>query len=210
MEIDLKSIHPVNFYNNKVLQSTDIGSVDLYPIAEEIQCIRSNIGGNIEDTLRDYVINNICNLANTFIIKILEDYIHKNEIAYIVDFNSSFNVKDYLYNSINKDIFRYSNENICNIIYSNIIFILNQFIQFYVLYKLVYTSEGVDLFDFLYKDTYGDNVYPKEDELKEQNKYVFCVTIMNNILEEESNNIRNCCVKLKNIINNIKIFGGAK
>lgn len=43
MEIDLKSIHPVNFYNNKVLQSTDIGSVDLYPIAEEIQIGRAHV-----------------------------------------------------------------------------------------------------------------------------------------------------------------------
>ena len=49
--MDLTAIHPVNFYNNKVLQNCDIGNVDLYPMIEEINCIRSNIGGNIEDTL---------------------------------------------------------------------------------------------------------------------------------------------------------------
>ena len=204
--MDLTAIHPVNFYNDQVLQSTDIGNIDLYPILEEINCIKSNIGANIEDTLKDFIINNICNLTNTFIIKILEDNISKDEIAYIVDFYSDFNLKGYLYNSIDKNILKsYPSENICNIIYSNIIFALNQFIQFYVLYKLVYTEEGVDLFSFLYQGTYEDK--PSEDEQKVQNKYVFCVTIMNNILETEYENIRSCCESLRDVINNIKTLG---
>lgn len=205
--MDLTAIHPVNFYNNQILQNVDIGSIDLYPILEEVNCIRSDIGGNIEDTLKDFVINNICNIVNTFMIKILEDNISKDEIAYIVDFNSDFNLKGYLYASLDKNILRtYSVENICNIIYSNIIFSLNQFIQFYVIYKLVYTNEGVELFKTLYKEAYGD-IKPKPEELKEQNKYVFCVTIMNNILEGEYENIRDCCEKLRDTISNILVLG---
>lgn len=207
--MDLSAIHPVNFYNNRVLQNTDIGSIDLYPIMEEINCIRSDIGGNIEDTLKDFIINNICNLTNTFIIKLLEDNISKDEIAYIVDFYGDFNLKGYLYNSIDKNMIRqYSIENICNIMYSNIVFALNQFIQFYVLYKLVYTEEGVDLFKLIYDTTYGDK--PTEEELKVQNKYVFCVTILNNIMENEYQNIKDCCDKLKDAIYNIRIMGGVK
>lgn len=206
--MDLTAIHPVNFYNNKVLQNCDIGSIDLYPIIEEVNCIRNNIGGNIEDTLKDFVINNVCNLAHTFMIKLLEDNISKDEIAYIVDFYADFKLKDYLNISIDKNILKlYSVDNICNIIYSNIIFTLNQFIQFYVLYKLVYTKEGVDLFSFLYKNTYPNST-PTDTELKEQNKYVFCVTIMNGMLEDENDNIRNSCERLRDVIHNIRILGG--
>lgn len=183
--IDLKAVHPINFYNNQVIQNDNIGGADLYPVLEEINCIRSNTGGNIDDTLKDFVINNICNLTNTFIIKILEDNISKDEIAYMVDFYDEFNLRWFLYYNIDKLMLRnYAPENICNIIYSNIVFTINQFIQFYTIYKLVYNEEGVDLFSFLYKDTYG-NAEPKPEELKYQNKYVFCTTIMNNILETE-------------------------
>ena len=206
--MDLTAIHPVNFYNNKVLQNCDIGNVDLYPMIEEINCIRSDVGGNIEDTLKDFIINNITNLTHTFIIKILEDNISKDEIAYLVDFYGDFNLRSYLNSAIAKPSLRkYSEDNICNIIYSSIIFSLNQFTQFYTIYKLVYDNEGVDLFKYLYTNTYG-KYNPTEEELKSQNKYVFCVTTLNGLIEAEYKNIRDCCEKLKGAIYNIRILGG--
>ena len=206
--MDLTAIHPVNFYNNKVLQNCDIGNVDLYPMIEEINCIRSDVGGNIEDTLKDFIINNITNLTHTFIIKILEDNISKDEIAYLVDFYGDFNLRSYLNSAIAKPSLRkYSEDNICNIIYSSIIFSLNQFTQFYTKYKLEYYNEVVYLFKYLYTNTYG-KYNPTEEELKSQNKYVFCVTTLNGLIEAEYKNIRDCCEKLKGAIYNIRILGG--
>lgn len=204
--MDLNAIHPVNFFKDTVFQSEDIGNVDLYPVLEEIKCIHSETGGHIEDLLKDFVINNICNISNTFIIKLLEDYINKDEIAYIVDFYGDFNLKGYLYNSLNKSILaKYDSANICNIIQSNIIFTLNQFIQFYVLYKLVYDNEGVDLYKFLYKETYNDEEPSKND--RTQDKYVFCTCILNDMINLMYNDIRDTCFRLKEVIDNIRLLG---
>ena len=203
--MDLTAIHPVNFYNNKVLQNCDIGNVDLYPMIEEINCIRSNIGGNIEDTLKDFIINNITNLTHTFIIKILEDNISKDEIAYLVDFYSDFDFRAHLNSAIAKPSLRkYNEENICNIIYSSIIFGLNQFIQFYTIYKLVYDKEGVDLYRNLYKETYGK----EPDEKANQDKYVFCTSILNNMVEELYPYIKESSVALQGVIDNIRLLKG--
>lgn len=197
--MDLKVIHPISFYNNTVFQSEDIGTVDLVPMINEI----NTKNGNIEDTLKDFLMNNITNLSNTFMIRILENNISKDEIAYIVDFLDSFNIRSYLNDSLDKLTLRnYNSENLCNIMQSNIIFILNQFIQFYTIYKLVYSKEGVDLYKFLYKETYREN--PKEDNEPFQNKYVFCTSILNNILEQDMKNIIDCCMKLKDLIDNIR------
>lgn len=195
---NIKVIHPVSFYNNTVFQSEDIGTIDLIPMVKEL-----NVNSvNIEDTLKDFLMNNITNLSNTFMIRILENNISKDEIAYIVDFFDTFNIRSYLNDSLDKLILRnYSSENLCNIILSNIIFILNQFIQFYTIYKLVYSKEGVDLYKFLYKETYGS--YPQDEE-PVQNKYVFCTSILNNIMEQEKNNLIDCCMKLKDLIDNIR------
>jgi hypothetical protein len=197
--MDLKVIHPISFYGDTVFQSEDIGTIDLLPIVNEI----NTKSANIEDTLKDFLMNNITNLSNTFMIRILESNISKDEIAYIVDFLDGFNIRSYLNDSLDKlTLKNYDSENLCNIILSNIIFILNQFIQFYTIYKLVYSKEGVDLYKFLYKATYGSNPLEKEEPL--QNKYVFCTSILSNMLEQEMKNISDCCIKLKDLIDNIR------
>lgn len=202
--MDLTAIHPVNFYKNSILQSNDIGNGEIFPILEELKCIHSETGAHIEDTLKDFIINNVSNLSNTFILKILEDNINKDEIAYVVDFWADFNLKEYLSNSLTKQILaNYDSNNICNIIQSNIIFVLNQFSQFYVLYKLVYTNEGVELYKFLYKETYGEE--PKEQSV--QNKYVFCTSIMSNMVEQLYPQIQSVSFALKSVIDNIRMLG---
>ena len=42
----------------------------------------------------------------------------------------------------------------------------------------------------------------KEEPL--QNKYVFCTSILSNMLEQEMKNISDCCIKLKDLIDNIR------
>ena len=203
--MELSDIHPVNFFREKPLKTEDIGKPEIYPILQEIQHMNTDAKyeSHINDILRDFVINNITNLSNTFMIKLLEDNINKNEIAYIVDFNSDFDSKTYLLNTIPTVLSSKDSESICNIIQSNIIFILNQFIQFYVTYKLVYSNEGVDLYDFIYKLTYDEK--PDKD-IKDQDKYTFCYSILNNILESIIPNIKDCCDLLKSSIENIKIL----
>ena len=60
------------------------------------------------------------------------------------------------------------------------------------MYKLIYDKEGIDLYKKLYKDTYGE--LPTK-EINNRTKYVFCVEIMNNILENEMHNIKSCTDK---------------
>lgn len=202
--MNLEIIHPISFFNNTILQSEDIGTIDTLPI---VNCI-TNKSINLEEALRDFLSTNISNLTNTFILRLLENNISKNEIAYIVDFYDSFDIKSYLRDSLNNHVLKnYSSEGICNIMISNIIFILNQFIQFYTMYKLVYSNEGVKLYEFLYKSTYGNDSKNIDvmDELV-QNKYVFCVSILSNMLDNEIKNIGDCCLKLKDTIENIKML----
>ena len=202
MESDV--IHPISFFNNDVLQSKDIGNPELYPILQQIQHVNSGTSNSINEFLRDFIINNISGLSTTFIIKLLEDNINKDEVAYMVDFYSDFNIKDYLLNTITKySLFNKTPDTICNMIQSNIIFILNQFIQFYTMYKLIYDKEGVDLYSFLCKETYGDII-----DMNMQDKYVFCNSIMNNMLEDIVPNIKECSIALKNTITNIKNLNG--
>ena len=96
--MDLKVIHPISFYGDTVFQSEDIGTIDLLPIVNEI----NTKSANIEDTLKDFLMNNITNLSNTFMIRILESNISKDEIAYIVDFLDGFNIRSYLNDSLDK------------------------------------------------------------------------------------------------------------
>ena len=197
--MDRSIIHPVIFFNEDALRTESIG-------APEVDCIirqvtkSNNYSGKL--ILIDFVINNITQLSTTFIIKLLEDNIDKNEIAYIVDFNSEFDMKSYLVNNIQYIDSDTDNDAIINIIRSNIIFILNQFIQFYCMYKLVY-EEGVDLYKFLFSETYDTEV---PTNTKQQNKYVFCYSIMSNMLETLLPDIDKCCVELKSTISNIKIL----
>lgn len=203
--MNLDAIHPVNFYSNQVFQDSGIGNVEIFPILEELKCIHSETGANIEDTLKDFIINNVSNLSNTFIIKLLEDNFGKDEMAYLVDFYGDFNLKGYLFDSLNKQVLaNYNSDNICNIIQSNIIFTLNQFIQFYTIYKLVYDKEGVDLYRNLYKETYGK----EPDEKANQDKYVFCTSILNNMVEELYPYIKESSVALKGVIDNIRLLKG--
>lgn len=206
MSNDLSSIHPVNFFRDNVLKSPDIGNAEIYPILQEIQHMSTKDAQqiHIEEILRDFIINNISNLSNTFIIKLLEDNINKDEVAYIVDFYGDFDLKSYLFNTISKTVLSTKNsQSICNIIESNIIFALNQFVQFYVIYKLVYKKEGVDLYKSLYKETYGKN---PNDTMREQDKYVFCCSIMNSMVENLVPYIKDCCDSLNSTIENIKLL----
>jgi len=203
---DLSKIHPVNFFNDKVQQNENIGGPELYPILKEIQHMSTKdtrTTSYIDPILKDFIINNITNLSNTFIIKLLEDYIDKDEIAYLVDFNDKYDIKMYLYDALSKSTLATKDEiSLCNIIESNIIFTINQFIQFYVIYKMIY-KEGVDLYKYIYKATYDENKIP---EMREQDKYVFCVSIMNNMLENMLQDIHLCCTALKVPILNIKLL----
>lgn len=204
---NLDKMHPVNFFKDKVLQNSDIGTPEVYPILQEIQ--HMNTKGQqhqsyIEDTLRDFVINNITGLTNTFIMKLLEDNLSSDEIAYMVDFYQDFHMKEYLMDTITKGVLVGKDpDSICNLIQSNIIFILNQFIQFYSMYKIVYNKEGIDLYDTLYKLTYGES--PTQD-IRIQDKYVFCNCILSNMLEGMILNIKDCCESLKVTIYNIKML----
>ena len=203
---DLSVIHPISFFKDNIIQNADIGNPEVYPILLEIQHMSTKDKVHttvyIEDLLRDFVINNVSNLANTFIIKLLEDYISKDEIAYLVDFYDSFDIKTYLFNTITKSVLGTKDEiSICNIIESNIIFVINQFIQFYSIYKIVYTNEGVDLYKLLYKETYGKD---PEKEIKTQDKYVFCCSILNSMLDNMVSAINECCIALRIPILNIK------
>lgn len=201
---DLSIIYPISFFKDTVLQSADIGNPEVYPILQELQHMstKDSCSDNVLDILKDFVINNVSNLTNTFIIKLLEDYIDKNEIAYIVDFYDSYDIKSYLSNTLNKNTLIIQDEvTISNLIESNIIFTINQFIQFYTIYKIVYNKEGVDLYKFLYNETYGADPYK---DIKVQDKYVFCCSILSNILEGMVPAIYNCCEALRNPILNIK------
>ena len=207
MSNDLSSIHPVNFFRDSVLKSPDIGNPEIYPILQQIQHMSTKDTHqmlHIEEILKDFIINNVSNLSNTFIIKLLEDNIGKDEMAYLVDFYGDFDLKSYLFDTISKNaLYSYDPESICNIIESNIIFTLNQFVQFYVIYKLVYIKEGVDLYKTLYKETYGEN---PDGTMREQDKYVFCCSIMNSMIENLVPDITDCCNSLKSTIENIKLL----
>jgi hypothetical protein len=192
---DLTKIHPVNFFKDNVMQSSEIGNPELHPFLQEIQHMNTRPVDNTDIIMKDFIINNVTNLTNTFIIKLLEDYIDKDEIAYLVDFYDSFRLKDYLYNTLSNTILTNTFiDTVANIIESNIIFAINQFIQFYVIYKIVYNKEGVDLYKFLYKATYEK---APENDIKEQDKYVFCCSIMNNMLNELVPDINECCRALR-------------
>jgi hypothetical protein len=201
--MNLSVIHPVYFFDNKVMRNENIGTPEVKCVIHQLQHMNTsedNSYNNMEIILKDFVANNISELSNTFMIKLLEDFIDKNEIAYIVDFNNDFDMKNYLINNLSTfDIYKLDNDSISNIIRSNIIFILNQFIQFYCMYKLIY-NEGVNLYEFLYKETYGADA-PNN---KNQNKYVFCISILSNMLETLLADIDDCCYELKSTISNIK------
>ena len=205
-EDELSVIHPISFFSNTVLQSADIGNPEVYPILQELQHMSTKdiCSDNIVNILKDFVINNVSSLTNTFIIKLLEDYVDKNEVAYLVDFFDSYNIKSYLSNTLNSNVLATQDEvAISNLIESNIVFTINQFIQFYVVYKIVYNKEGVDLYKFLYNETYER--YPDSNkEIKVQDKYVFCCSILNNMLEGMIPSIYDCCEALRKPILNIK------
>ena len=200
--MSLSAIHPVYFFDNKVMKNENIGTPEVNCIIYQLQNMSTNNISyhNMEIILKDFVVNNVSELSNTFMIKLLEDFIDKNEIAYIVDFNNDFDIKTYLINNLSSvDMYKLDNDSIINIIRSNIIFILNQFIQFYCMYKLIY-NEGIDLYDFLYKETYSEDA----KDNKKQTKYVFCISIMNNMLETLLKDIDKCCIEMKSTIANIK------
>lgn len=204
--MDLEKIHPVNFFKNEILQNSEIGNCELDPIYNEITLMNNpNYSPYIQELIRDFTINNITGLSTTFIIKLLEDNIDKDEIAYIVDFYQYLNMNYYLSDIVNRSLMSLhtieDNNSICNIIESGIIFIINQFIQFYTMNKLVYSNEGVDLYKHLYKSTYDED--PK-NTIRIQDKYVFCNCILNSILENMIPDIRKCCESLNEAIYNIK------
>lgn len=206
--MELSDIHPVNFFGEKPIRSEDIGKPEVYPILQEIQHMNIKDENNkslyIEDILRDFIINNVTNLSNTFMIKLLEDNIDKNELFYIADFDRTFDLKTYLFNSLSKTtLSSKDSESICNIILSNIIFSLNQFTQFYITYKLIYDQDGINLHKYLYKLTYDED---PSDNIKEQDKYAFCYSIMSNIIESLIPDIKDCCNLLESSIKNIKIL----
>lgn len=205
--MDISAIHPIYFFNNEALRTESIGAPEVSCVIQQIQ--HKNTVNNdakvgpysMEQILRDFIANNVCQLSTTFMIKLLEDFINKDEIAYIVDFNSDFDIKEYLLNNLKEiNIHSMDNVTIINIIRSNIIFVLNQFIQFYCMYKLIY-NEGVNLYEFLYKETYSEEA-PKDK--KQQHKYVFCTSIMNNMMEALLPDINKCCTELESTIANIK------
>jgi hypothetical protein len=201
-EDKLSIIHPISFFDNTVLQSPDIGNPEVYPILQELQHMSTNGSNNVIDILKDFIINNVLNLSNTFIIKLLEDYVDKDEIAYLVDFFDKYDLVLHLSNTLNSNVLATQDEvAISNLIESNIVFTINQFIQFYTVYKIVYNKEGVDLYRFLYKETYEK--YPNK-EIKVQDKYVFCSTILSNMLEGLIPHICYCCEALRKPILNIK------
>lgn len=188
-----QTIHPVIFFNNHIIQTEDIGGPEVNSI---IDINKKNADNKTRKLIIvGYLINNIVQLCNTFMIKLIEDNICKDEVAYIVDFNNDFNIRDYLFRNL-----RYvNNDNVSILIKSNIIFILNQFIQFYCMYKLVY-NEGVDLYKYLIKDTYNEEA---PSDTKMQDKYVFCYSIMNNMLEEMLPYITECCNRIEIMSNHI-------
>ena len=201
--MDISAIHPVYFFNNETLKTDSIGTPEVSCVVRQIQHKNTvDISSNsMEQILRDFIVNNVSQLSSTFMIKLLEDFINKDEIAYIVDFNSDFNIKDYLLDNLKEmSIYSMDNASIINIIRSNIVFILNQFIQFYCMYKLIY-NEGIKLYEFLYKETYSAEA-PKDK--KYQYKYVFCTSIMNNMMETLLSDIDKCCNELESTISNIK------
>lgn len=201
-EDKLSVIHPITFFDNTVLQTADIGNPEVHPILQELQHMSTNGSNNVINILKDFIINNVLNLSNTFIIKLLEDYVDKDEIAYLVDFFDKYDLVSYLSNTLNSNVLATQDEvAISNLIESNIVFTINQFIQFYTVYKIVYNKEGVDLYRFLYKETYEK--YPNK-EIKVQDKYVFCSTILNNMLEGLIPSIYYCCEALRKPILNIK------
>ena len=61
--MNLEIIHPISFFNNTILQSEDIGTIDTLPI---VNCI-TNKSINLEEAVRDFLSTNISNLTNTFI-----------------------------------------------------------------------------------------------------------------------------------------------
>ena len=194
-------ITPIIFYEDKVIQSEDIGTNNELPIKNFLdKTNNANLLINGDFIINNYIINNISDLCNTFMIRLLENYINKDEIAYIIDFTDKFDIKEYLkYSLLNAGIVSNSINNnqmmvsvLINLLFSDIIFIMNQFIQFYVMTKLVYKKEGIDLYKYLYKDTYEETA----PEARYQDQYVFCVSIMGSMLDLEIPNIHACLNKL--------------
>ena len=114
---NLDSIYPVHFIKDEPIQDSNSGLIDVSPQIFR-EAINDSISldmlsdynsklfsiydkNNLNILIKDFIINNISELCNTFMIKILEDYIDKDEIAYIVDFNADYNLKDYLSKSLN-------------------------------------------------------------------------------------------------------------
>lgn len=182
---------PIIFMKEQFIQHQDINGVLSDPYIEEVR------KGYITDYTKkhiiiNFLISNITEFCNTFMIRLIEKYIDSKEIAYIIDFTDKFDMKGFLSKTFySVDL----NQELTNIIYSDIIFILNQFIQFYVTTKLIYSKEGVDLYNYLYKDTYEENV---SKSVSNQEKFIFCDMIMNSYLQEEAETIKEFSYKIDN------------